>query len=69
MTEQEAIDAVLNIKEFCRSRKCSNGKHDICPFLDRHKVKHQVVCVISDKFPADWDTKRIDEVNRKAKSM
>lgn len=55
MTEAEAIKATLALKEFCRLRLyCSNGKKDVCPFLDTHNHKNHV-CRISERFPADWD--------------
>ncbi len=58
MTEKDAIKAVFAIQEFCKERDgyCVRGKHDVCPFIDKHKMKHKIVCVISDKFPVDWDT-------------
>lgn len=53
MTEQDAIDAALALKEFCCLRGCADGDYK-CPFLDTHNRKNYV-CRISERFPADWD--------------
>lgn len=47
MTEQEAIDAALALKEFCCLHGCADGGYK-CPFLENY------VCRISERFPADW---------------
>ena len=57
MTEAEVIKAALALKEFCSLRGCcSNGKKDVCPFLDTHNKKN-LVCRISERFPASWDVR------------
>ena len=57
MTEAEAIKAALALKEFCSLRGCVDGD-DKCPFLDTHNKKN-LVCRISDLFPANWDVRRL----------
>ena len=61
MTEAEAIKAALALKELCGLRGCVDGDYK-CPFLDAHNKKN-LVCKISDRFPASWDVRGIDDAD------
>lgn len=57
MTKQKAIKAALALKEFCSLRGCVDGDY-MCPFLDMHNKKN-MVCRISERFPASWDVREL----------
>lgn len=54
MTEQDAIEAAIALKEFCILRGCRNGDYT-CPFLEHNKKNY--VCRIADRVPGSWDVR------------